>query len=198
MAHVVDWTYELPPLAGDTVWLEGYLVYDCDGEPAGQVFVVLEREGRRWLGVERDHLPGRHDRRVVPFESVRETDHENFAVHLSVSAQEIDDALELDPDHGVKHGGSARRITLPPADELPLVHDADEPGPVDSMGNLGAPIAAVLGLLSLLAVFVFWGADRRSAALPFLAVPGVLFALAVLLAYRMWSRRRRRSARPHR
>jgi hypothetical protein len=198
MARVVDWTYELPPLAGDTVWLEGYLVYDRDGEPAGQVFVVLEHESRRWLGVERDHLPGRHDRRVVPFESVRETDHENFAVHLSLSAQEIDDALELDPDRGVKHGGTARRITLPPADELPLVHDADEPGPVDSMGNLGAPIAAVLGLLSLLAVFVFWGADRRSAALPFLAVPGVLFALAVLLGYRMWTRRWTRSARPQR
>jgi hypothetical protein len=198
MARVVDWTYELPPLAGDTVWLEGYLVYDRDGEPAGQVFVVLEHDGRRWLGVEREHLPGRHDRRVVPFEDVRETDHENLAVHLVLSAQGIDDALELDPDRGVQHDAAARRITLAPAGELPLTHDADEPGPVDDLGNLGAPIAALLGLLSLLAVFVFWGADRQSAALPFLAVPGVLFAIAVLLGYRAWSRRWTRSAPPQR
>ncbi len=193
-----DWTYELPPPAGDTVWLEGYLVYDRDGQPAGQVFAVLEHDGQRWLGVERQHLPGRHDRRVVRFEDVRETDHENLVVHLALSAEEIDDALELDPDRGVKHGGAARRITLPPVGDPPLLHDADDPGPVDSLGYLGGPIAAVLGLLSLLAVFVFWGAGKTSAALPYLAVPGGLFVIAALLGYRAWSRRWTRSLPPRR
>jgi hypothetical protein len=196
-----EWTYELPPLAGDSVWLEEYLVYDRDGEPVGQVFAVLEHEGRRWLGVEREHLPGRHDRRVVPFEDIRETDHENLAVHLALSGEEVRDALELDPDRGVKHGGDAQRITLAPADELPLRHDADDPGPVDSLSYLAGPIVAAVGLLSLLAVFVFWTAGRSSAALPYFAVPGALFAVAALLGYRSWSRRwthpapRRRPAR---
>ena len=196
-----EWTYEVPPPAGDTVWLEGYLVYDGDGEPAGQVFAVLEHEGRRWLAVEREHVPGRHDRRVVRFEDISETDHENLAVHLDLSAEEIAEALELDPDRGVKHGGAARRIALPPAGALPLVHDADDRGPVDSLGdpgNLAGPVSAVLGLLALLAVFIFWGAGRTSAALPFLAVPGVLFVIAALLGYRAWRRRWTRSMPPQR
>jgi hypothetical protein len=97
-----NWTYELPPVTGDSVWLEEYLVYDRDGDPAGKVFAVLEHEGRRWVGIERQHLPALHDRRVVPFEDAAETDHENLAVHLTLSAEEVEQALELDPGKGVE------------------------------------------------------------------------------------------------
>lgn len=62
-----EWTYELPPATGDSVWLEDYLVYDSTGAPAGKVFAVLEHEGRRWLGVE--------------------IGHEHLAVHLGLSAE---------------------------------------------------------------------------------------------------------------
>jgi hypothetical protein len=123
-----DWTYELPPVTGDSVWLEEYLVYDRDGEPAGKVFAVLERDGQQWLGIEREHLPLLHDRRVVPFDQIRETDHENLAVHLALDADEIDGALELDPDKGVEQGGAARRIVDVPRGELPRLHDAGAPG----------------------------------------------------------------------
>jgi hypothetical protein len=183
-----DWTYELPPVTGDSVWLEEYLAYDCDGEPAGKVFAVLEHDGQRWLGIEREHLPGRHDRRVVPFDAIRETDHENLAVHLALSGHEIDDALELDPGKGVEQGGAARRITDVPPAELPPQHDAGAPGPVDRGVTFVAPIAALFGTLALLAVFIFWGAGNSSAALPFFAVPGVLFGVAALFGYRAWSR----------
>jgi hypothetical protein len=194
-----DWTYELPPVTGDSVWLEEYLVYDRDGEPVGKVFAVLEHEGRRWLGIEREHLPGRHDRRAVPFDAVRETDHENLAVHLGMPVQEIHGALELDPGKGVEQGGTARRITDVPSDELPPRRDAGAPGPVDRGLVLAAPLAALFGTLALLAVFVFWGASNSSAALPYFAVPGVLFAVAAYLGYRAWSRpwRRSGSARRH-
>jgi hypothetical protein len=47
-----------------------------------------------------------------------------------------------------------------------------------------AALASVLGMLALLAVFTFWGAGNSSAALPYFAVPGVLFALAGFLGYR--------------
>jgi hypothetical protein len=183
-----DWTYELPPVTGDSVWLEEYLVYDSDGEPVGKVFAVLEHEGRRWLGIEREHLPVRHDRRVVPFEAIRETDHENLAVHLSLSAAEVYEALELDPAKGVEQGGAARRITRVPPAELPRRRDAGAAGPVDRGVAVAAPLAALFGTLALLAVFVFWGADNSPDALPYFAVPGALFAASLLLAYRAWGR----------
>jgi hypothetical protein len=195
-----EWTYELPPVTGDSVWLEEYLVYDRDGEPAGKVFAVLEHDGRRWLGIEREHLPVRHDRRVVPLDAIRETDHENLAVHLALSASELDGSLELDPGKGVEQGGAARRITDVPPAELPPRHDAGAPGPVDHGATFVAPVAALFGTLALLAVFIFWGAGNSSAALPFFAVPGVLFGVAALFAYRAWSRpfTRNAAARRHR
>ena len=49
-----------------------------------------------------------------------------------------------------------------------------------------ATLAAVMGQLALLAVFVFWGASNSSDALPYFAVPGALFALSVALGYRAW------------
>jgi hypothetical protein len=49
-----------------------------------------------------------------------------------------------------------------------------------------APLAAVIGMLALLAVFVFWGAGNSSDALPYFAVPGALFALSLALGYRAW------------
>jgi hypothetical protein len=183
-----DWTYELPPVTGDSVWLEEYLVYDRDGQPVGKVFAVLEHEGRRWLGIEREHLPRRHDRRVVPFQEIHETDHENLAVHLSLSTAEVDAALELDPGKGVEQGGAARRVTEVPRAELPPRHDAGAPGPVDRLVTFAGPISALFGTLALLGVFVFWGGTNSSDALPYFAVPGVLFALAALLGYRAWSR----------
>jgi hypothetical protein len=42
-------------------------------------------------------------------------------------------------------------------------------------------------MLALLAVFIFWGAGNSSAALPYFAVPGGLFALSLALAYRLWN-----------
>jgi hypothetical protein len=197
-----DWTYELPPVTGDSVWLEEYLVYDCDGEPAGKVFAVLERDGQQWLGIEREHFPFVHDRRVVPFDEIRETDHENLAVHLALNTDEIESALELDPDKGVEQGGAARRVVDVPPAELPRLRDAGAPGPVDRVVTLAAPLCVLFATISLLAVFIFWGGSNSSDALPYFAVPGVLFAVAGLLGYRAWSRPWTRSAaaqrHPHR
>jgi len=47
-----------------------------------------------------------------------------------------------------------------------------------------ASLACAVGLLALLAVFVFWGAGNSPAALPYFAVPGLLFAVAGVLGYR--------------
>ena len=189
MAHPhAEWTYELPPATGDNVWLEDYLVYDRAGDAAGRVFAVLDHEGRRWLGIEREQLPGWSDRRAVPYESIRETDHEHLAVHLALSAEEVENALELDPKAGVEQGGTARRVTDVPRSELPSRRDPGARRPVDRSAKFAAPLAvlaSVIGMLALLAVFIFWGAGNSSAALPYFAVPGALFALSAVLGYRI-------------
>jgi hypothetical protein len=51
---------------------------------------------------------------------------------------------------------------------------------------VAAGLAAVVGTLALLAVFVFWGASNSSDALPYFAVPGVSLGLSVALGYRLW------------
>ncbi|HEY3550066.1 MAG TPA: hypothetical protein VGK69_03295 [Gaiellaceae bacterium] len=53
-------------------------------------------------------------------------------------------------------------------------------------------LAGVIGMLALLGVFTFWGASNSSDALPYFAVPGVLFALAAVTGYRALR------VRPHR
>lgn len=183
-----DWTYELPPGTGDSVWLEEYLVYDRDGEPGGKVFAVLEHAGRRWLGIERSHLPARHDRRAIPYDAVERVDHDNLAVHLSLGAEQLDRSLELDPAQGVEQGGEARRVVEVPPAELPRPRDAGAPGPVDRLVASVATIAGLFGTLALLAVFTFWGTANSTDALPYFAVPGVLLGGSALLAYRAWSR----------
>jgi hypothetical protein len=47
-----------------------------------------------------------------------------------------------------------------------------------------ASLASIVGMLALLAVFVFWGAGNSSDALPYFAVPGALFALSAFSGYR--------------
>lgn len=188
------WTYELPPPTGDSVWLEEYLVYDRDGEPAGKVFAVLEREGRRWLGVERDHLPLRHDRRAVPFDAVRELDHENLAVHLALDAAGIDVALELDPERGSVDGGDARRLVVPPPGETPPRRDTGAPGPVDRPRSVVAPLLLICGALSLMGAMALYGADPSTIRLVWFAVPAAFFVLAGVTGYRAWALPWQRSA----
>jgi hypothetical protein len=49
---------------------------------------------------------------------------------------------------------------------------------------VGAFFLSAVGLLALLAVFIFWGAGNSTAALPYFAVAGVLFAISGVLGYR--------------
>lgn len=57
-------------------------------------------------------------------------------------------------------------------------------GNVSVMAGYISSLAGAIGMLALLAVFVFWGASNSSDALPYFAVPGVLFALSAVTGYR--------------
>jgi hypothetical protein len=49
---------------------------------------------------------------------------------------------------------------------------------------VGAFFVSAVGLLALLAVFVFWGGSNSTAALPYFAVPGALFAISGVIGHR--------------
>lgn len=182
-----DWTYELPPVTGDSVWLEEYLVYDREGEPAGKVFAVLEHGGRRYLGVEREHLPLRHDRRAVPFDAVREVDHEHVGVHLSLSAAELDEALELDPAKGIEQGGDARRVATAPAEETPRRLDAGAAGSVDNPIVIVAGMLLVVTTILTFTAVVVYGAHPTTPRLALFALPVASLLLTAVLSYRAWA-----------
>ena len=57
-------------------------------------------------------------------------------------------------------------------------------GDVQRAAAYVSSLTGVIGMLALLAVFVFWGAGNSSAALPYFAVPGVLFVVSAVLGYR--------------
>lgn len=52
-----------------------------------------------------------------------------------------------------------------------------------------ASLASAVGMLALLAVFIFWGASNSPDALPYFAVPAVLFLLSAMLGYRAFQQR---------
>ncbi|HJQ49906.1 MAG TPA: hypothetical protein VJ838_05285 [Gaiellaceae bacterium] len=60
----------------------------------------------------------------------------------------------------------------------------------DAAASVGF-LAGAVGLIALLAVFVFWGGANSSDALPYFAIPGALFALSAALGYRVWHISRR-------
>ena len=54
------------------------------------------------------------------------------------------------------------------------------------MSDVVAVVAFLIsstGMLALLAVFIFWGGTNSPDALPYFAVPGVLFALSAAIGY---------------
>ena len=44
-------------------------------------------------------------------------------------------------------------------------------------------LSGAVGMLALLAVFIFWGASKSADALPYFAVPGALFGISAVLGF---------------
>jgi hypothetical protein len=43
------WTYQVPPAGADATGLEDYVVETRDGEAAGKVIALLDRDGERYV-----------------------------------------------------------------------------------------------------------------------------------------------------
>lgn len=182
-----DWTYEVPPFGSDAVWLEDYHVLDADGQPAGRVFAVLERDGQLYLGIDRSQLPLRHHRHAVPFDELEAVDHERAAVRLKLGADAVEQTPELDPDKAVEGGDAeARRVTEPPGDLLPPPAPPTPVGPrtVDRpLFFVAAPLFRIAGIV-LLAVAIAYERKRPGLGALWFAIPAALLLLALVSAWR--------------
>jgi hypothetical protein len=182
-----DFSYEVRKLATDPVWVEDYVVRAGDGEPVGTVAAVLERNGERLLVVERGLVPVAQDRRVVPFRDVETVDHDALAVWLRHDEEAfLEHALELDPGRAVEEGAAeATRLREAPPELIPPPR-ADAGGPVDKPTTGLAILFGGLAAFGILVVAVVVTATGSAAAALLFAIPAVLAAVALVLAYRAY------------
>jgi hypothetical protein len=177
-----SWTYEVPPAGADAAGLEEYLVETRDGNAAGKVVAVLEREGERFLLFDSGTPPMAKERRAVHWEDIAEVDHDTLTITLRTG---LDQALELDPANEVEDGNAeAVRVTdLPNELTRPA---APEAGPTDRPIYAAAILLFALGLVGLLALALAASATAFSWEFALVAIPALLIAAAAVAAYRAW------------
>jgi hypothetical protein len=183
-----DWTYELPPAGASPAWLENYTVFGGDGDGLGKVTTVVEHGSERYLIFDRSNVPMKHDRVAVPFELVRNVDHDNYAVDLSVTGAELERrALELDPDRGVEGGeADAKRIEDPSLEEIegPTDPSVQRAEPTRSAIRTLAPFLYGLAAFMALGIAAVLTVEQRPSVVALVIVPVALVAVTVFLSWR--------------
>ena len=175
----------MAPAGAPATGLEEYAVETASGDPVGKVQTLLEGDDGLLLAVEMGTPPLTHQVHVVPWETVDSVDHEVLAVRLSVGADELERAPELDPSQGVESDDAdLRRVETLPAEARGSVPPGNVAGPVDRL-SIGPSIAlGLLGVFSFLAwVIMVTRVRDLSWHWALLAVPLVLLAVSGYLAY---------------
>jgi hypothetical protein len=193
----------MPPGAADARALEDWAVETADGERIGTVAVLLRRGEDVFVAVERGYPPAAHDLRAIPWDGVAAVDDQENAVRLKLAEDEVDDALELDPDRKVEGApADAVRVTEVP-NILPTFVAPEETGPPDNAGLMVAIVVALFGAVALLLAAALQGPTEGAWSL-LLFLPAIaLFAVSIWLTIRVYRdpsarrRRPRRTARGH-
>jgi hypothetical protein len=173
------------PTGAPTAALGEYSVETASGEAVGKVQTLLEGDDGLLLAVELGTPPLTHQVHVVPWRRVEEVDHETLAVRLTVGADELERAPELDPDRGVEtDDADLRRVETLPAEARGNVPPGNVAGPVDRV-VLGPSIAlGLLGVFAFLAwVIMVTQVRDLSWHWALLAVPLLLLAVSGYLGY---------------
>lgn len=195
-----DWTYELSPGAADSRGLEGWVVETADGERIGTVAALLRRDEDVYVAVERGYPPAAHDLRAVPWPEVAAADDLEHALRLRISADELDEALELDPGKKIEGApADAARVTEVPG-LLPTFVEPDETAPPDRGALFVAIGLALTGAVTLLLAAALQGPTGGTLSLLLFVIPLVLFAASIVLSLRVYrdptARRRRPEPTP--
>jgi hypothetical protein len=184
-----DFTYEVRRGPQEPVAVEDYVVRTADGESAGTVGALLDRDGERLLVIDSGVPAIRGKHRVVPWSCVDRVDHAAIAVWLTLDAAELErTALELDPDQAVEEGegaAEARRISEPPPDLIPEAQ-ARISGPVEKTRWVGTLACLVATAFSALAAVIVISATGDNIWIVLFVVPALLALVTAALAYRQY------------
>jgi hypothetical protein len=179
------WSYEMPPGGSGAVGIEDYMLLDERGETIGNVAVVLDRDGMRYVVGEIGTPPFAKDRRAFPWSTVASVDHEALKVTLVRGAMEA--GIRLDSGRAVENGpADARRVT----ELVTEIRGATSPerGPVDSQRYVVAFALGVAALLAALAAIVVVSVADGAWRFALLAAPVGLGIGALIAVY--WMLRR--------
>jgi hypothetical protein len=143
------WTYQVPSAGTDAIGLEDYLVETREGEAAGKVIALLDRDGERYVVFDTGNPPVTRRRTAVPWRDVESVDHDTLTVRLALTEGDLAATVELDPANEIEDGeAEAVRVTELPRQLTPS--SAPEQGPIDRPTYVGAIALFALGLIALL------------------------------------------------
>jgi hypothetical protein len=177
------WTYQVPPAGADATGLEDYIVETREGEAAGKVIALLERDGDRYVVFDTGNPPVTRKRNAVPWRDVESVDHDTLTVRLSLTEGDLAATVELDPANEIEGGeAEAVRVTQLPREFTPS--SGPEQGPTDRPTYIGAIAVFALGLIALLGLALIASSSDFTWEFALFLVPALFLAAAGVLAYR--------------
>jgi hypothetical protein len=177
------WTYQVPTAGADATGLEDYVVETRDGEAAGKVIALLDRDGERYLVFDPGNPPVTRRRSAVPWRDVESVDHDTLTVRLALTEGDLAAAVELDPANEIEDGeAEAMRVTQLPRELTPS--SGPERGPTDRSTYVGAIALFAIGLIALLGLALVASSNDFTWEFALFLVPALFLAAAGLLAYR--------------
>jgi hypothetical protein len=177
------WTYQVPPAGADATGLEDYVVETRDGEAAGKVIALLDRDGEHYVVFDTGNPPVTRRRTAVPWLDVESVDHDTLTVRLALTEGDLAATTELDPANELEDGeAEAVRVTELPREFTPS--SGPEQGPTDRPTYLGAIALFALGLIALLGLALIASSNDFTWEFALFVVPALFLAAAGLLAYR--------------
>jgi hypothetical protein len=177
------WTYQVPPAGADATGLEDYVVESREGEAAGKVIALLDRDGERYVVFDTGNPPLTRRRTAVPWREVEAVDHDTLTVRLALTEGDLAASVELDPANEIEDGeAEAMRVTQLPREFTPS--SAPEQGPTDQPTYMGAIALFALGLIVLLGLALVASSNEFTWEFALFLVPALFLAAAGLLAYR--------------
>jgi hypothetical protein len=180
----LDWTYQMPPAGDGASGLEDYVVEDAHGKHVGKVGTILRHDGEVFVAVEHGTPPLANELVAVPWDKVRDIDHDTLTVRLGLSGAELERVPRLDQARKVQQGGAdATRVTdVPgaPVEPAPLA----APGPIDRSSYAVVVSAGLLGVFSALVLAIFASGTEFGWEFALFAIPLALLTFAGVQAYR--------------
>ena len=175
-------TYEVAPAGEGAAGLEEYLVETKDGEVAGKVVALVDRDGERFLLFDSGTPPIAKERRAARWDDIADIDHDTLAITLRT---DLEKTLDVEPANEVEgEKADAVRVTDLPRELMPRV--SPERGPTDRPTYAGGIVLFALGLIGLLALALAASTTAFTWEFALFAIPTFLFAAAGIVVYRSW------------